>query len=97
MTEIGLQLFRSDELPSLDKGLTLAHLQSSGNTPETKDLLKWSHTETEIRSAHSQIILAEIVSRPGGLKLDNLFKVKLNNTTASRKEIQFLVIYIILL
>jgi len=33
----------------LNNGVTLAHFQSSGNIPETKDLLKRSHSETEIR------------------------------------------------
>ena len=42
--------------------------------PEVKDLLKRSDKETEIRSAHSRINLAEILSRPVALDLDNLFR-----------------------
>ena len=41
---------------------------------ESKDLLQRSHRETEIRSAHSRIILAEILSRPFALDLHNLFR-----------------------
>ena len=40
--------------------------------PESKVLLKGSHRESEIRSAHSRIILAEI-SRPVALDVHNLF------------------------
>ena len=39
-----------------------------------KDLLKRSDKETEIRSAHTRINLAEILSRPVVLDLDNLFR-----------------------
>ena len=60
----------------LNNGVTLAHFQSSGNIPETKDLLKRSHSETEIRLAHSRIILVEILSRPVALHLHNLFRCK---------------------
>ena len=74
MNEIGQKLFRSDASPCLNNGVTLAHFQSSGNIPESKDLFKRSHRETEIRSAHSRIILAEILSRPVALDLHNLFR-----------------------
>ena len=52
--------------PCLNNRVTLAHFQSSENIPESKDLLK---RETEIRSAHSRIILLEILSRPVALDL----------------------------
>ena len=42
--------------------------------PGTKDLLRRSHDETEIRSAHSRIILAEILSRPVALDWCNFLK-----------------------
>ena len=42
--------------------------------PELKDLLKILHKGIEIRSAHSRISLAEILSRPVALDLDNLFR-----------------------
>ena len=42
--------------------------------PEVKVLLKRSDIGTEIRSAHSRINLAEILSRPVALDLDNLFR-----------------------
>ena len=42
--------------------------------PESKDLFKRSHKETQIRSAHSRIILAEILSRAVALDLHNLFR-----------------------
>ena len=58
----------------MNNGVTLAHFQSSGNIPETKDLLKRAHSETEIRSAHSRTILAEILSKPVALDLHNLFR-----------------------
>ena len=74
MNEIGQKLFRSDASPCLNNGVTLAHFQSSGNIPESKDLSKRSHKETEIRSARSRIILAEILSRPVALDLHNLFR-----------------------
>ena len=74
MTEIGPQLFRSDGSPCLNNGVTLAHFQSSGNTPEIKDLLNRSYKEIEIRSAHSRINLAEILPRPVALDLGNLFR-----------------------
>ena len=66
-------IIRSDVSPCLNNGVTLAHFQSSGNIPECKDLLQRSHRETETRSAHSRIILAEILSRPFALDLHNLF------------------------
>ena len=53
---------------------SLAHFQSSGKEPELKDLLKILHKGIEIRSAHSRISLAEILSRPVALDLDNLFR-----------------------
>ena len=74
MTEIGRKLFRSDASPGLNNGVTLAHFQSSGNIPESKDLLKRSHRETEIRSAYSRIILAEMLSRPVALDVHNVFR-----------------------
>ena len=86
MNEIGRKLFRSDASPCLNNGVTLAHFQSS---PESKDLLKRSHRETEIRSAHSRIILAEILSRPVALDLHNLFRC-----TACRRKTELVVIYI---
>ena len=67
-------LFRSDASPCLNSGVTLAHFQSLGNIPESKDLLKRSHRETEIRLAHSRIILTEILSIPVALDLHNLFR-----------------------
>ena len=60
----------------MNNGVTLAHFQSPGNIPETKALLKRSHSETEIRSAHSCIILAETLSSPVALDLGNLFRCK---------------------
>ena len=93
MNEIGRKLFRSDASPCLNKGVTLARFQSSGNIPESKDLSKRSHKETEIRSARSRIILAEILSRPVALDLHNLFMWE-NNTTACRRKTEVVVIYI---
>ena len=89
MNELGRKLFRSDASPCLNKGVTLARFQSSGNIPESKDLSKRSHKETEIRSARSRIILAEILSRPVALDLHNLFRC-----TACRRKTELVVIYI---
>ena len=36
--------------------------------------MKRSHRETEIRSAHSRIILAETLSRPVALDVHNVFR-----------------------
>ena len=93
MNEIGRKLFRSDASPCLNKGVTLARFQSSGNIPESKDLSKRSHKETEIRSARSPIILAEILSRPVALDLHNLFRCE--KTILLPVEEKIIYIYII--
>ena len=76
MTQIGSELFRSDASPCLNNGVTLALFQLSGNIPKSKDLLKMSHRETEIRSSHPRTILAVILSRPVALDLINVLDVK---------------------
>ena len=76
----------------MNNGVTLAHFQSSGNTPEIKDLLKRSYKEIEIRSAHSRINPAEILPRPVALDLGNLFRCTKKNTIASWTEIAFVAI-----
>ena len=52
------------ELPCLNKGVTLAHFQSSGNMPVVKEQLKILQIEMQIKSAHSRISPADILSRP---------------------------------
>ena len=64
----------------------LAHFQSSGNIPETKDLLKRSHSETEIRTTHSRIILGEILSSPAALDLHNWFRCKKKQSAINPRE-----------
>ena len=67
----------------------------AGKQPESKDLLKRSHRETEIRSAHSRIILAEILSRPVALDLHNLFRCeKTTLLLDSERKTELVVIYI---
>ena len=61
------------ELPCLNKGVTLAHFQSSGNTPAVKEQLKILPIEMQIKSAHSRISLADILSRPLAFDLLRLF------------------------
>ena len=61
------------ELPCLNKGVTLAHLQSSGNTPVVEEQLKILQVEMQIKSAHSRIGIANILSRPLAFDLLSLF------------------------
>ena len=61
------------ELPCLSKGVTLAHFQSSGNMPVLKEQLKILQIEMQIKSAHSQISPADILSRPVTFDLLSLF------------------------
>ena len=63
----------------------------SGNKPELKELLKMLQKGIEIRSAHSRISLAEILSRPVALDLDNLFKERKDITTTNWTENEFVV------
>ena len=51
----------SIEFPCLNKGVTLAHFQSSGNTPVVKEQLKILQIEMQIELAHSRISLADIL------------------------------------
>ena len=97
MTEIGRQLFRSDASPCFNNGVTLAHFQLSGNIPKSKDLLKRSHRETEIRLAHSLIILAEITSRPVALDLHNLFRCEKTIQLLVEEKLNLLLFSFILL
>ena len=61
------------ELPCLNKGVTLAHFQSPGNMPVVKEQLKILQIEMQIKSAHSRISLAVILSRPLAFDLLSLF------------------------
>ena len=61
------------ELPCLNKGVTLAHFQSSGNMPVVKEQLKILQIEMQIKLAHSQISLAHIFLRPLAFDLLRLF------------------------
>ena len=61
------------ELPCLNKGVTLAHFQSSGNMPVVKEQLKILQIEMQIKSAHSRISPADILSRPVTFDLLSLF------------------------
>ena len=63
----------SIEFPCLNKGVTLAHFQSSGNTPVVKEQLKILQIEMQIKLAHSRISLADILSRPLAFDLLSLF------------------------
>ena len=61
------------ERPCLNKGVTLAHFQSSGNMSVVKEQLKILKIEMQIKSAHSRISLAHILTRPLAFDLLSLF------------------------
>ena len=66
------------ELPCLNKGVPLAHFQSSRNMPVVKEQLKILQIEMQLKLAHSQISLAHILSRPLAFDLLRLFNSENN-------------------
>ena len=70
---MGQYLIISLEVPYLNKGVTLAHFQSSGNIPVVKEQLKILQIEMQIKSAHLRISLADILSRPVAFDFLSLF------------------------
>ena len=62
----------------LSTTVTLAPFQSSENTPWIADWLKISQIGLQMRSAHSRISLADIISRPVAFDLSSLFKSEKN-------------------